>query len=73
MRVWGEGSRGVGPIQVVCGDMEMRGEHRGELEQGVCSLLAAGGRAEGSHRTERAPEVDVRQKGTGGQQQSGCL
>ena len=44
-----------------------------DLEQGVCALLAPGGRAEGSHRAERAPEVDVRQKGTGGQQQSGCL
>lgn len=44
-----------------------------DLEQGVCALLAPGGRAEGSHRAERAPEVDVRQQGTGGQQQSGRL
>lgn len=73
MGVWSEGSGGVGPIQTVCGDMEMRGEHRGELEQGVCALLAPGGRAEGSHRAERAPEVDVRQQWTGGQQQSGRL
>lgn len=52
---------------------EREGGMWSDLEQGVCSLLAAGGRAEGSHRTERAPEVDVRQQGTGGQQQSGRL
>lgn len=33
MGVWSEGTGGVGPIQAVCGDMEMRGEHRGELEE----------------------------------------
>ena len=44
-----------------------------DLEKGVSSLLATGGRAEGSHRTERAPEVDVGQQGAGSQQQGGSL
>lgn len=41
------------------------------LEQ--VASLAPCGRAQGSHRTERAPEVNVGQQRTWGQQQGGCL
>lgn len=67
----GNGSGGVGPIQTVYRDLELRSEDRWELEQ--MGSLAPGGRAERSHRTEGAPEVDVGQQRTGSQQQSGSL